>query len=148
MDRQGRMERPTAPVKGFNSGLSAVRLSPDGTRAALTVDADTVRAAPTPGGGVVTGSDIWIWEIGRGALTRLSFSGQAASPVWTPNGRRVCYRIGFDVWCQAADGSGQAEKLATVDGMTALKSSVCTVPLTKPSGSVTGSRRNPGQRAS
>ena len=51
-------------------------------------------------------------------MTRLSTTGQATSPVWTPDGQRVCYDSGSEVFCQAADGSGAAQALFKVDGLT------------------------------
>jgi Tol biopolymer transport system component len=127
MDRSGRAERSTAPVKAYATVQASLRLSPDGTRAALVVESGRVRTGPTPTSAApaqlgVTGSDIWIWTIARGTLTRLSFTNQSLSPVWTPTGRRVCYRNAVDVMCQDADGSGQAVTVAKIDGLVSLKS--------------------------
>ena len=41
----------------------------------------------------------------------------ATSPVWTPDGQRVCYDSGSEVFCQAADGRGAAQALFKVDGL-------------------------------
>ena len=125
VDRQGRLERTAAPVRSYNFTQSSLRVSPDGTRVAVTVDAErststSVSAARSTGGG----SDIWIWEMGRNTLTRLSFSTQAGSPLWTPDSKRVCYssRNDDELVCQNADGSGQPQTLSKIDQLGSLKS--------------------------
>ena len=37
--------------------------------------------------------------------------------MWTPDGQRVCYDSGVEVFCQAADGRGPAEASFKVDGL-------------------------------
>jgi serine/threonine protein kinase/Tol biopolymer transport system component len=124
LNRSGRDEPATAPVRKFNPAPGALRISPDGTRVAVVVDPDNTgsTAAPATGQAIAAGSDIWTWDIGRGTLTRSSFTGQATSPVWTPDGKKLCYRNNDDVLCQAADGSGQAEKLVTIAGLGSVRS--------------------------
>jgi Tol biopolymer transport system component len=81
------------------------RLSPDGTRIAVYC-ADQEQ-------------DIWIWDLRRATLTRLtSEPGMDQNPVWTPDGRRIIFtsdRAGGarNLWSQAADGTGAAERLTT-----------------------------------
>jgi Tol biopolymer transport system component len=98
VDRQGREEPLKAPPRAY----VYPRLSPDGTRVA--VDArDQER-------------DIWIWDLAREALTRLTFGpGQESHPAWAPDGQRVVFRSseaghGNLLW-QAADGTGAVERL-------------------------------------
>jgi Tol biopolymer transport system component len=59
-------------------------------------------------------SDIWVVDVVRGTMTRLTNSGgEVGSPIWTPDGRRIVYRGapagviggGFAVYSVAADGS-------------------------------------------
>jgi Tol biopolymer transport system component len=119
VDRQGRLERSSAPVRSYTFTQSALRVSPDGTRAAVAIDA---ARSTGPSVGAAGTSDIWIWEMGRDTLTRLSFTAQAGSPLWTPDSKRVCYRNELEVVCQNADGSGQPQTLAKVDQLAALKS--------------------------
>jgi serine/threonine-protein kinase len=81
------------------------RLSPDGTRIAVTRQ-DQER-------------DIWIWDVGRAALTRLTIDPATDQlPIWTADGRRVIFQSNreggtYNLWWQAADGSGKAERLTT-----------------------------------
>jgi serine/threonine-protein kinase len=52
-------------------------------------------------------------------LTRLTFEGNNAAAIWTPNGNRVVFssdRGGvFNLYWKPADGSGKAERLTTSD---------------------------------
>jgi len=121
-DRKGQEERASAPARSFNAFPSAMRISPDGSRVALIIDSNAQSSAATATPASSAGSDVWIWDIKRGTLTRLSFTNQAASPVWTPDGNRVCYRNNIDVVCQSADGSGKPATLSTVQGMTGIRS--------------------------
>jgi Tol biopolymer transport system component len=61
--------------------------------------------------------DLWILEIARGTLTRLTFGLDNHDPMWTPDGRRIAFsssRLGpRNLFWKPADGSGVAERLAT-----------------------------------
>jgi Tol biopolymer transport system component/tRNA A-37 threonylcarbamoyl transferase component Bud32 len=98
VDRQGREE----PIKVPPRAYAYARLSPDGTRVALDVREEM--------------NDIWIWDLPRETLTRLTFDpGLNRGPIWTPDGRRVAFSAARDgaeaIYWQAADGSGVAEQL-------------------------------------
>jgi Tol biopolymer transport system component len=74
VDRNGREVPLGAPPNNYG----APRISPDGTRVALSI---------TSGQSIVSGrSDIWTWDLARKALTRLTFEGTAnLVPVWSPD---------------------------------------------------------------
>jgi serine/threonine-protein kinase len=81
-----------------------VRLSPDGSRVAVYM--------------TDVGLDLWIWDLARKTLTRLtSEPGLDSFPVWTRDGRRIIYSSSrgdgiLNLFWQAADGTGLAERLA------------------------------------
>jgi serine/threonine protein kinase len=94
VDRQGR----ETPLKVPDRAYVYPRLSPDGTRVALSIRDQQ--------------DDIWVWDLAREVLTRLTVNpGPDQYPVWTPDGRRLLFSLGTDVFSQAADGTGSAEAL-------------------------------------
>jgi len=102
VDREGQEEPLAAEPQSYQSP----RISPDGLRLAITVDDSG-------------GSDVWIYDLEREILTRLTFDPAADHyPVWTPDGRRIVFdsgRVGasHNLFWKAADGTGQAERLTT-----------------------------------
>lgn len=80
------------------------RLSPDGQKLAVGVR----RAAPR-------GADLWVYDVVRGAPTRLTFNGNNGQPVWSPDGKRLVYGVsGTDangLYTINADGAGKPERL-------------------------------------
>jgi DNA-binding winged helix-turn-helix (wHTH) protein/Tol biopolymer transport system component len=98
IDRQG-VEEPLALALGPGR-YNYPRISPDGTRVALDMFSDNNR-------------DIWIWNLGRQSLTRLTTgSTEDMMPLWTPDSRSVFFasnRAGtFDIYSQPADGAAEA----------------------------------------
>ncbi len=101
VDRQGR-ERVLSPqLRGFD----APRFSPDGRSVALRIEEG--------------GFHIWVYEIGRGTFSRLTFVSNNFYPEWSPDGRRVSFitvRAGSpDLFWRPADGSGSAEPLLATE---------------------------------
>jgi eukaryotic-like serine/threonine-protein kinase len=100
VDRNGREESLGAPAQGYR----LARVSPDGTRIAFSSD-DADR-------------DIWIWEIVRKTLSRLTAGPDDDNyPVWTRDSRFVVYRSAStarsDMYRRAADGTGTVERLTS-----------------------------------
>ena len=98
VDRQG-LETPIpAPPRAY----VYPRLSPDGNRVSLSaLDQE---------------ADIWVWDLGRTTLTRVTFDPSIDNySVWTPDGRRLIFgsdRAGArNLFWQAADGTGVVERL-------------------------------------
>jgi serine/threonine-protein kinase len=80
-----------------------VQLSPDGQRLALDIREDE--------------NDIWIWDLERLSLQRLTFDPELnRGPLWSGDGRRVAFSRAVDgreeVYWQAWDGSGTPEQLS------------------------------------
>ena len=100
VDRQGRESPIPAPPRSY----VYPRLSPDGKRiAVIAVDFDV---------------DVWLWELGRGPLTRATFDPAADhAPVWTPDSRRLIFssdRLGGtrSLFAQMANGTSEVVQLA------------------------------------
>jgi serine/threonine-protein kinase len=100
VDRKGQEEPVQAPLRAY----VVPRLSPDGSRVALEIRDQE--------------SDIWIWDLARRTLTRLTFDPAIdLLPVWTPDSRRIIFgsaRTGTqNLYWHAADGTGGDERLTT-----------------------------------
>jgi len=102
VDRGGRAT-PIDPEWGYDPGRApGLSLSPDGTRLAFSMMGDVTE-------------DVWIKELPRGALTRLTVSEYAERPRWTQDGR-ITYvspnRLGPGaLYARSGDGTGSAELL-------------------------------------
>jgi serine/threonine-protein kinase len=102
-DRRGKTEPIDAPPALYND----IRISPDGTRAAVIQG--------TSGTG-----EVWVYHLGRKTLTRLTFTGNCASPVWSRDGASILYATidgrnrRSTVWRIPADGSREPEEVTTV----------------------------------
>jgi serine/threonine-protein kinase len=102
VDRHGQEESIPAPIRTY----VFPRLSPDGQRVAVDIRDQE--------------NDIWIFDLKRPTLTKLTFNpGPDSWPIWTPDGRRVVFGstrgVGAqqNLFWQPADGTGTAERLTT-----------------------------------
>ena len=101
VDRKGHEE----PIKAPPHDYGGPRISPDGTRLALGFS--------DQGDG-----DLWIWDLARETLRRLTFGpAYEGLSVWTPDSRRIVFtsdRSGVvNLYSQAADGTGTVDRLTT-----------------------------------
>ncbi len=72
-------------------------LSPDGRRLALEVSDPS-------------GTAVWIYDWALDTMRRLTFTGTAQSPIWSPDGRYIVYRAaGTGLAVVRADGAGQPQ---------------------------------------
>jgi Tol biopolymer transport system component len=56
-------------------------------------------------------NDIWVRDLKRGVSSRFTFgAGGAFSPLWSPDGRRMVFTVGDDLFEKAVEGQGE-EKL-------------------------------------
>ena len=106
VDRHGREEPMKTPPRAYVHP----RLSPDGTRVALDVRDQE--------------ADIWIWDLVRERLTRLTFGPTFEQyGIWTPDGRDVIFSsaqfggptAARSLFRRSADGTGTVEQLTQSD---------------------------------
>jgi eukaryotic-like serine/threonine-protein kinase len=93
VDRQGRSEVAADVRRNFVQ----VRISPEGQRIALTIDASN--------------DDLWVYDLQRTTLSRLVHGWDNASPVWSVDGGRITYSSGrprkpgeSGIYSQTVDG--------------------------------------------
>jgi serine/threonine-protein kinase len=107
-DRKGVAEALPEPPHAWGQ----LAISPDGKLVAGTIQ----DSASTSDDGH---SDIWIYDLERRTLARLTFEGYNTWPVWTPDGRWVTFastREGkHGIYRVAADKSGQPELLLAAE---------------------------------
>jgi serine/threonine-protein kinase len=95
------------PLTEIERPYRSVRRSPDGRRIAVTV-------------WNVDQRDVWILDLARDTLSRLTFGSRGVRPVWTPDSKAVTFassRAGgrFNIFTKPADGSDAVEQLTDVD---------------------------------
>ena len=102
-DRSGKERRLALGADNYESP----RISPDGRLVALSTNGPQEAA-------------VFAYDLSeKHAIRRLSFAGRNRLPVWSPENTRIAFQSdrGGDtaIWCQAADGSGDAERLTKAD---------------------------------
>jgi serine/threonine-protein kinase len=97
VDRKGAARAVTEGRRPYED----LSLSPDGRRLAMTIEGPTW--------------NVWVYDIERGTLTRLTHEYTNTDPLWTPDGKRIVftsYRDGkYGLFWTPADGSGPEEQL-------------------------------------
>jgi serine/threonine protein kinase len=103
VDRKGKEEPIAAPPNNYEDS----HLSPDGTKVAFEIQAGDK-------------SDIWIWDLLRETMSRLTFDGASICPLWSADGKRIAFaserenKVG--IYWKPADGTGGEEKLGSPSG--------------------------------
>jgi eukaryotic-like serine/threonine-protein kinase len=96
VDRNGKEEPISAPPNAYWDPA----ISPDGTKIALGI-------------GSIGNNNIWVWDLLRKTLTKLTFDSGGADPYWTPDGKRIVFmtpRSGrYGICWKSADGIGKEE---------------------------------------
>jgi serine/threonine protein kinase/WD40 repeat protein len=77
IDRDGRITPLPLPAAAYQEPS----LSPDGKRIALAMTDES-------------GTNIWVYDIGRGNLGKRTFGGRNLFPIWTPDGEEILYTAG------------------------------------------------------
>ena len=100
LDSAGRVQ----PLVDKPGVYSTPRLSPDGRYLALTALKSEDAA------------DVWIYDLQRETMSRLTFAGNSRDPVWTPDGQRVAFQSRrengqWNLGWKNADGSGETQRL-------------------------------------
>jgi serine/threonine protein kinase/WD40 repeat protein len=88
------------PLAATPHNYTFPRISPDGKRVVAGIE---------EGGG----GQIWVYDISRDVLTRLTFEGASnVDPIWTRDGKRIVFKGKENhLFWQPADGGGGAEQL-------------------------------------
>jgi serine/threonine-protein kinase len=110
VDLEGNIEPVGAPRREYDQ----VRVSPDGTQLLLA-------AGPNRSAG-----DLWLFDLARKTMTRVTFDQKCASPSWTPDQRQIVYRAeagSYQIKVQPVDGS-EAPRVIHTDSEPVLVSGV------------------------
>ena len=110
MDRSGKRLGAAGKPGQINGRISFEALSPDGKTVAFV------------SGTQQRGSDIWLYDLGRGTLSRFTFGpGVAVTPIWSPDSSRIAYgaspaagSAAEDIYQKPASGAAKEELLLRV----------------------------------
>ena len=105
VDRQGVAESLPAPPRQYEYP----QVAPDGQRIAVGIaEKDEIH--------------VWVYDVSRNGLTRVTFGTRTTAPIWSPDAERIVFtsnREGpMNVFWQMADGSGGLERLTSNDYQT------------------------------
>lgn len=84
----------TKPLLASPGNYLSPSLSPDGSRLAL-----------------ISAGNIWVYELGRDTMSRLTFEGGYGNPLWSPDGRYIVFRAAGGMFWIRADGAGRPQPL-------------------------------------
>ena len=97
VDRTGRAES----IADVEDLVHSPRISPDGRRIVMDITG--------------VGRDIWVLDIAGGTLQKVTFTGAANDPIWTPDGRHVTYASLVNgkrgIYRVPADGSAEPDSI-------------------------------------
>ncbi len=105
VDRVGEAEALDSPPRAYANPS----ISPDGQRVAIGIE-----------GGSPGDWDIWIYDLARHTLAKVTYGSLNFAPAWTPDGKKVVFRSrdaagGRALFWVLADGSGPPERLVATD---------------------------------
>ncbi len=88
---------------GEPANFGPFNLSPDGTRAAVTIMGGASGSTP----------EVWLYDLSRGVSSRFTFGGPGDFfPVWSPDGKQVAFgEVGSGIFVKAADGTAEPKAL-------------------------------------
>jgi len=99
VDRSGRVVKITDMVRPYGG----VAMSPDGKRLAMTLESSTY--------------DLWIYDMERDSLTKLTFGADDSRAVWSPSGESIAYESTKSgtpqIYRKHMTGTGEEELLTT-----------------------------------
>ncbi len=102
VDRAGK----ATPILDETASWAQPRISPDGTKL-------LVRKAQTPN------CDLWLRDLARGTMTRVTFEGDNHDPAWGPGSDRISFAVQNErargMASKAWDGTGPAELVAEAE---------------------------------
>ena len=99
VDRSGKVVKITDLVRPFGG----VTMSPDGKRLAVTLESSTF--------------DLWLYDLERDSLTKLTFGGDDNRATWSPSGESIAYKSTKSgtpqIYLKNMAGTGEEDLLTT-----------------------------------